>query len=229
MGASHRRGVSSSGSSRRATTSAPSSRRGRTTGSRGRSARDPENHRGGCLREPRLGGDLARDIDACCDLLIGLPRLTNPGLTPLLLCALLANTDPARYERAALSLLLRFIDERFPPLASSSSDCRAAPLELAEDTHFAVYPGHADPKIERVIWSHKGCEVVVKEGAAAEVANSPRPPHLCGGGRPGPMFTGVRKCRSTRGGWARRGLAWGRGGLRLTRASFHLCAWPLET
>jgi hypothetical protein len=25
------------------------------------------------------------------------------------------------------------------------------------------------------------------------------------------MFTGVRKCRSTRGGWARRGLAWGEG------------------
>jgi hypothetical protein len=30
--------------------------------------------------------------------------LTSPGLTPLLLYELLANTDPARYERAALPL-----------------------------------------------------------------------------------------------------------------------------
>jgi hypothetical protein len=34
----------------------------------------------------------------------------------LLLCELLANTDPARYERAALRWLQRFIDERLPPL-----------------------------------------------------------------------------------------------------------------
>jgi hypothetical protein len=34
----------------------------------------------------------------------------------LLLCELLANTDPARYERAALRWLERFIDERLPPL-----------------------------------------------------------------------------------------------------------------
>jgi hypothetical protein len=32
----------------------------------------------------------------------------------LLLCELLANTDPARYERAALRWLQRFIDERLP-------------------------------------------------------------------------------------------------------------------
>ena len=46
----------------------------------------------------------------------------------------------------------------------------------AEDTHFALYPGHADPEIERVVSSHKGYEVVVKEGPAAEVASdlSPR-------------------------------------------------------
>ena len=31
-------------------------------------------------------------------------------------CELLANTDPARYERAALRWLQRFIDERLPPL-----------------------------------------------------------------------------------------------------------------
>jgi hypothetical protein len=31
-------------------------------------------------------------------------------------CELLATTDPARYERAALRWLQRFIDERLPPL-----------------------------------------------------------------------------------------------------------------
>jgi hypothetical protein len=34
----------------------------------------------------------------------------------LLLCELLANADPMRYERAALRWLQRFIDERLPPL-----------------------------------------------------------------------------------------------------------------
>ena len=34
----------------------------------------------------------------------------------LLLCELLANADPARYEPAALRWLQRFIDERLPPL-----------------------------------------------------------------------------------------------------------------
>ncbi len=34
----------------------------------------------------------------------------------LLLCELLANVDPARYERAALRWLQRFMDERLPPL-----------------------------------------------------------------------------------------------------------------
>jgi len=34
----------------------------------------------------------------------------------LSLCELLANADPARYERAALRWLERFIDERLPPL-----------------------------------------------------------------------------------------------------------------
>ena len=45
-----------------------------------------------------------------------------------------------------------------------------------EETHFAVYPGHADPDIERVISSHSRYEVVEKEGPAAEVAQglSPR-------------------------------------------------------
>ena len=35
----------------------------------------------------------------------------------LLLCELLAKTDPARYEPAALRWLQRFIDERLPPLS----------------------------------------------------------------------------------------------------------------
>jgi hypothetical protein len=41
----------------------------------------------------------------------------------------------------------------------------------AEDTHFALYPGHADLEVERVISSHAGYEVVAKEGPAAEVAH----------------------------------------------------------
>lgn len=40
----------------------------------------------------------------------------------------------------------------------------------AEDTHFALYPGHADSEVERVVASCKGYEVVVKEGPAADVA-----------------------------------------------------------
>jgi hypothetical protein len=46
----------------------------------------------------------------------------------------------------------------------------------AVDTQFAIYPGHADPEIERVISSHKRYEVVAKQGDAAEVARdlSPR-------------------------------------------------------
>jgi len=41
------------------------------------------------------------------------------------------------------------------------------------------------------------------------------------------MFTGVRKCRSTRRGWGRRGLAWGEGNCGTPPSVFHLCAWPL--
>lgn len=40
----------------------------------------------------------------------------------------------------------------------------------AVETQFVLYPGHADPEIERVISSHKGYEVVAKQGDAAEVA-----------------------------------------------------------
>ena len=49
----------------------------------------------------------------------------------LLLCELLANADPARYERAALRWLERFIDERLPPL----SEVALAASALAELRH----------------------------------------------------------------------------------------------
>jgi hypothetical protein len=49
----------------------------------------------------------------------------------LSLCELLANTDPARYERAALRWLQRFIDERLPPLA----EVALAASALAELRH----------------------------------------------------------------------------------------------
>jgi hypothetical protein len=51
----------------------------------------------------------------------------------LLLCELLANADPARYERAALRWLRlqRFIDERLPPL----SEVALAASALAELRH----------------------------------------------------------------------------------------------
>jgi hypothetical protein len=45
----------------------------------------------------------------------------------------------------------------------------------AEDTHFALYPGHADPEIERVISSHRGYELVEKKGPAAKVAHKLSP------------------------------------------------------
>jgi hypothetical protein len=49
----------------------------------------------------------------------------------LLLYELLANTDPARYERAALRWLERFIAERSPPLTEVSLAASA----LAELRH----------------------------------------------------------------------------------------------
>jgi hypothetical protein len=45
-------------------------------------------------------------------------EMGEPSLADaLMLCELLADTDPARYERAALRWLQRFIDERLPLLA----------------------------------------------------------------------------------------------------------------
>jgi hypothetical protein len=57
----------------------------------------------------------------------------------LLLCELLANADPARYERAALRWLERFIDERLPPLA----EVALAAAALAELRH-----GHRNTGVE---------------------------------------------------------------------------------
>ena len=49
----------------------------------------------------------------------------------LMLCELLARADPARYERAALRWLQRFIDERLPPL----TEVALATSALAEVRH----------------------------------------------------------------------------------------------
>ena len=49
----------------------------------------------------------------------------------LLLCELLSRTDPARYERAGLRWLQRFIDERLPPL----TEVALAAVALAELRH----------------------------------------------------------------------------------------------
>ena len=87
---------------------------------------------------------------------------------------------------ASLANLFEFGD---PALLDLVCECRNATcvkrIEMtpadyesvrAEETHFALYPGHADPEIERVISSHQGYEVVAKRGDAAEVARdlSPR-------------------------------------------------------
>jgi hypothetical protein len=49
----------------------------------------------------------------------------------LMLCELLAKTDPARYERAALRWLDRLIEERLPPL----TEVALAASALAELRH----------------------------------------------------------------------------------------------
>lgn len=45
----------------------------------------------------------------------------------------------------------------------------------SEETHFALYPGHADTEIEDVIASHAGYEIVAKRGPAAKVARDLSP------------------------------------------------------
>jgi hypothetical protein len=55
----------------------------------------------------------------------------------LTLCELLAKVDPARYERAALRWLQRFIDERLPPL----TEVALAASALAELRHGTRHVG----------------------------------------------------------------------------------------
>jgi hypothetical protein len=55
----------------------------------------------------------------------------------LLLCELLAKADVARYERAALRWLQRFIDERLPPL----TEVALAAAALAELRHGSRHTG----------------------------------------------------------------------------------------
>jgi hypothetical protein len=56
----------------------------------------------------------------------------------LLLCELLANTHPARYERAALRWASTFIDERLPPLSevalAASGEARGHSLDRCSRT-----------------------------------------------------------------------------------------------
>jgi hypothetical protein len=53
---------------------------------------------------------------------------------PLLLCGLLANADPARYERAAWRWPQRFIDEQSPPLTEVALAAALAELHTANET-----------------------------------------------------------------------------------------------
>jgi hypothetical protein len=115
--------------------------------------------------------------------------------------ATIGDMDDLRQKRLGLNeAVFREVNERIGSLANLFKWGAPAPLDLvcecrsatcvkriemtraeyealrAEETHFALYPGHADPEIEQVISSHKGYEVVAKQGDAAEVARdlSPR-------------------------------------------------------
>jgi hypothetical protein len=68
----------------------------------------------------------------------------------LLLCKLLANVDPARYERAALRWLQRFIDERVPPL----TEVALAAAALAELRHGQRNVGVET--LKRLLRHHRG-------------------------------------------------------------------------
>jgi hypothetical protein len=72
-------------------------------------------------------------------------------LDALSLCELLAKRDPARYERAALRWLERFIDERVPPLVEVALTASA----LAELRH-----GHRAVELRHL----RGCYAVAKTG-----------------------------------------------------------------
>jgi hypothetical protein len=109
--------------------------------------------------------------------------------------ASIGEVDDLRQKRLGLNeAVFREVNERIKGLANLFKWGEPAPLDLvcecrnatcvkriemtrteyeairAEETNFALYPGHADLEIERVISSHKGYEVVAKQGDAAEVA-----------------------------------------------------------
>ena len=109
--------------------------------------------------------------------------------------ATIGDMDDLREKRLGLNeAVFREVNQRITSLANLFKWGEPAPLDLvcecrnatcvkriemtrseyeavrAEETHFALYPGHADAEIERVISSHKGYEVVAKQGDAAEVA-----------------------------------------------------------
>src|SRR5512133_1296913 len=108
--------------------------------------------------------------------------------------------DARREKRLGLNeAVFREVNQRITSLANLFKWGEPAPLDLvcecrnatcvkriemtrseyeavrAEETHFALYPGHADAEIERVISSHKGYEVVAKQGDAAEIARTLSP------------------------------------------------------
>ena len=110
--------------------------------------------------------------------------------------ATIGDMDDLRQKRLGLNeAVFREVNERIRGLANLFKWGEPEPLDLvcecrnatcmqhiemtrdeykavrAVDTHFALYPGHADPEIEQVISSHKGYEVVAKQGDAAEVAH----------------------------------------------------------
>jgi hypothetical protein len=73
-------------------------------------------------------------VDRAASRSAAIKRGANPAL---LLCELLANADPQRYERAALRWLERFISERLPPL----TEVALAASALAELRHGQPYTG----------------------------------------------------------------------------------------
>lgn len=70
----------------------------------------------------------------------------------LSLCELLANTDPARYERAALRWLQRFIDERLPPLTEVAEIARWCETgKVAYERDFEMRLTLKDDRVVRIV------------------------------------------------------------------------------
>ena len=137
------------------------------------------------VRKSGLAGEIAEELDT--------RRNGHPGRWG----SRLVSMPPMGIREKRLGLneaIFREVNERLEGLAEHFKFGQGDPLDLvcecrkatcveriymsraeyeavrAHDTHFALYPGHAEPEIERVISSHPGYEVVAKEGPAAEVA-----------------------------------------------------------